>query len=1707
MIIIKLMIILLVPVLLILPFLPIRWFFSYSYFASPTVSRKRTLFNILVLALLALACIIFMPLLRNLTLWIASLKPIRWVLSKIPSYAKYSTDLAITIFVNFLYCFISLLVLLLIRGGEAVGDRIKKLRKNAKKRRGSWKDKLKKLGEKGEKKDSGSEEEEPGGESLPEELLPPPEEPLAESRIVLPGTVVEKKSRKSRKRRPAAEKEQAPEPTGPAKLFQAIYGLFYEHVEAKWFVRPQTKHVATHLRYFLVLVGAMYALILILFLIPALFHVTLLENWLYRLLQFFLAVNYFYPVLSLAVLVLICRILDGETSPMDPTEAETDPKLQQKGYIVDLDQVEANLIKVCGKDHEVQSFFSSDVLNSGTDRTRVDLYESDLLASVADYVKSQGLEMNQEYLLGVRSYFEGKNVLFHAPLYTAVGAYLYAAFNLRIMQGERMVVICHNRSQIPNYIEQMNQGFMNLTRTHKPLWKIVTREELGRDAEEDILVLTPEDFRDERLFASAGEFFSQVSIALLPDANQVVSANNYYCQVISQRLQQNCKKELQYVFLSTRTTLNLDNALTEYFLLDSKPVFARGDYSYGDVHIYIWRAKKDGAVVLDNAGQTMPLEVFISDIAYHSGIIEPNLISDSAIFSNQINPHWLDIYDSSKRPLGFAIVADDSFNLPSVIHAYSRYIGKKASVIHIISRQYLLRNYFYAHAPRYLFEQPLMERSMVEHAKPEKTGAVLLLCRLMEGMPVDDFVAEMNKLAGGTETDASDFGQISALVDRCLEYAVGQKPDSRQEHFSLFLPENEFYPRLHIRIYENYDVLSHLMEETDLIQLRFTNGARAPVLINLFKRMLDQRYLQGQNLVFANQNYEIRRIDRQNGIIVVDDAAAVHGLAMDYVQLRNYSLLNTDIAQVCREENPGEEMLDSTVQQMRKDFIGESTVASAIIMLQSDSSFRVQSDTTGYYLIHTDGRSLRVTDDNIPVIRLNDRAREDLRREVSGGVYLRLELKRSRDDRLTMTLAALLQEMMKTLFPDCYFCLSVCPILENPKAIYEHPDFKCRTIAEFYPRLENWGSVRPDSIELLLVDDCEGGTGAMNLLFEPEGTFLQNILWMLSDYLEWQKDNEPYPYIFFGMEEQPAIFDLDGIRPILQSFARNYVREHDVHSQLNAENRCHLCGLDIDEPYLWHGKHMICQDCSEEYAPDEEEAFLILKYAVHYLVSTFQVELPELQIRNEEQLPGDALSSLDLEQNTILLQEELPLRVMHVQIIKQLVRYWQLTNLDINGDPLLDGQPLLVSLQYLRFLQQYQYAQILHREYLLGKDDASSGYCALLQALQSEGHDNSFLYLQKRIKKSGGKPVKRFTKKTSTRSKRDTKVSYYFRSQLSTAETAAYDAILAGYLNHDESIDLSSCSVLTDDIDRIHLSLLQDHPEIFWTNGLLSYEYNKSDKHVTTVTPKYTLTKEERDHAQQEIDEAIAPFISEIGDDLDDYDVALKLYEKLTEFLDYDTIALERQKRKSSEERYNSMDDLRNIYGAIVKHKSVCAGYAKAYQYLLQSFGVEALYVTGTCNEGGRHAWNIIRLEGDYYQTDVTWGDYSNTDPSKDRKGMSYAYFAVTDEQIQRSRSSDTELPLPKCHSDSCNYYVRSGLHFTRYDATEIRNALVEKLKDPDVSFVEFRFDNVKLLHDAKFFLCENGGLYEAARLAERELGITSHIVLEDLRLLKILFD
>lgn len=98
-----------------------------------------------------------------------------------------------------------------------------------------------------------------------------------------------------------------------------------------------------------------------------------------------------------------------------------------------------------------------------------------------------------------------------------------------------------------------------------------------------------------------------------------------------------------------------------------------------------------------------------------------------------------------------------------------------------------------------------------------------------------------------------------------------------------------------------------------------------------------------------------------------------------------------------------------------------------------------------------------------------------------------------------------------------------------------------------------------------------------------------------------------------------------------------------------------------------------------------------------------------------------------------------------------------------------------------------------------------------------------------------------------------------------------------------------------------------------------------------------------------------------------------------------------------------------DIYGALINKKSVCEGYAKAFQYLMNEVGIENTIVIGkgtnSKNQTENHAWNYVKLNGQWYAIDVTWDDPIITGGGKLTNKARYEYFLRGSRTMNKNHS------------------------------------------------------------------------------------------------------
>lgn len=81
-------------------------------------------------------------------------------------------------------------------------------------------------------------------------------------------------------------------------------------------------------------------------------------------------------------------------------------------------------------------------------------------------------------------------------------------------------------------------------------------------------------------------------------------------------------------------------------------------------------------------------------------------------------------------------------------------------------------------------------------------------------------------------------------------------------------------------------------------------------------------------------------------------------------------------------------------------------------------------------------------------------------------------------------------------------------------------------------------------------------------------------------------------------------------------------------------------------------------------------------------------------------------------------------------------------------------------------------------------------------------------------------------------------------------------------------------------------------------------------------------------------------------------------------------------------------------YSVFTDHDVVCEGYACAAKLMLSELGVECDIEVGDCLNGEGHAWNLVKLDSQWYQLDICWNDCEG----------STNYLAVTDDYMRKSR-------------------------------------------------------------------------------------------------------
>lgn len=265
-----------------------------------------------------------------------------------------------------------------------------------------------------------------------------------------------------------------------------------------------------------------------------------------------------------------------------------------------------------------------------------------------------------------------------------------------------------------------------------------------------------------------------------------------------------------------------------------------------------------------------------------------------------------------------------------------------------------------------------------------------------------------------------------------------------------------------------------------------------------------------------------------------------------------------------------------------------------------------------------------------------------------------------------------------------------------------------------------------------------------------------------------------------------------------------------------------------------------------------------------------------------------------------------------------------------------------------------------------------------------------------------------------------------------------------------ETVTLPRPLSTAEEIAWLYTAVLRDNPEFFHVGSTYSYEGYRTG-HTTrykTLYLTYTMDAAKRIAAKAELDSKVNQFVAATKNLGTQYEKELWLHDMLLESCEYNKEAA------ASQTPLTEYPADFTAYGALVKGKAVCEGYANAMQLLLSRVGIVSTPVSGYDEEERPHMWNMVQVDGGHYYLDATWNDMSSR--------ISHLYFNLNTADLLLSHTLDEDnFGLSEYTDTAANYYVRSGRFVDDYDRDKIA-ALVAEAVEAGETDVELRFKKDK---------------------------------------------
>lgn len=718
--------------------------------------------------------------------------------------------------------------------------------------------------------------------------------------------------------------------------------------------------------------------------------------------------------------------------------------------------------------------------------------QEDQLASHFFYQQNKArVPLDVDYMSGTVKLLHGENVIFSNPFYRDLSKYVLLPLIDAMVKGHKCVVLIGNRDlkeDIVSWVREMIEDYAKVS----CIWRVETLNNSKPDC--DIGILDFPSLYDTKILRENAGFFREVSLCVLVETSNMIPTAQIGLNIVVNEM--NCQLNPPVYCIIDRTSDGLVDTFSHALQTNITNVIAApvprcaytavawdaaGDYQrqclFEKETRFLGNGVELAAVAVKNqipkvtwyGGRKSPVRdiewivgQYYSQIAqYIHSVRQQTTVAAKFEF---VPNGW----QATKTDERFLIAEDEYCNMYEALRMYlSR--GEKQSFVNVMADSYLLRDYMRYNMQIFMSDPKAIPSILPDYARTERNMIIQLILRMASGTVREreiahDFTLQGIETVGMKSTLQRLISKYTLInADVVIEDSQPIDPNSpASESENVYSISPLVFDELFINTIKN----AYYVVEDEKLNKEYIDAK--------MYGLLTQCILPGQFIVSDGKYYQVESISPNYGALL-RRASDRYDKRECYRQLRRYYF------------EP-----DAVVTQIstRKVMDIEVTFESRNFRVLTEGYLDMDSyhDLKNASVVDFKANDLYkdLTFDSTLNYR-TEPARHPFERAYHNKTVLRISLPNSSKD-MRNTLAMLLQEVFRTIYPDNWQYLAVLSDKdEKVEGLLSHMTYSVENMPE------------GNGCDIIIVEDSDLDLG----LLESIDHNLKRILEIITDYLYW----------------------------------------------------------------------------------------------------------------------------------------------------------------------------------------------------------------------------------------------------------------------------------------------------------------------------------------------------------------------------------------------------------------------------------------------------------------------------------------------------------------------------------------------------------------------------------------------------------------------------